>query len=500
MRKLTSGNKINFAVFAIIIIVILAILIICLRYVMGLDSQVYQLEANTFLYDSQNVPVQLDNGGTMQAKWDGNYHIETEDGSSYNVGPQTVIYNKTTAQVNLYGKMYQVFSDASVETLSGSTEITEFYEDRFYKLADRKYLIISNNIKNDTETISTKRYLLIILDKAGNTLLLNNAINAKTINPMKLVTPSFTLDVANEKLTFNDNEDIDLTQILGTTNQYEESIQMADNENEENEQGEQGATANPPSQSTTTTESTTNNNSSQIIINGNIENNGNIGSTGNNLYVYLFGDTGNTGDSNNDNNNNSGGVNNTPLEKSISLRSSVATSSTITVNYNVTDPESKYQTVYILIDGDISRTIALDKSKTSYVVTGLTPNTDYQITMGAREINSDGTISENIEDVMTVRTNKINTSLSITRVSLTNIYFNIKMDSNYAFDSADVVLYVDGEEKERKSLDITSATSTNGWTSSFNYEYGNQIIIRIENAIYNGSFVTTDIQAKIGNY
>ena len=166
MRKLTAGNKINFTVFAIVIIVIIVLLVVCLRYVMGIDKTVYQIEANTFVYDSENVPVLIENGGTMQAKWDGNYHIETVDGLTYNVGEQSVMYNKSSGKVNLYGKMYQVFSDASVQTLSGQSEFVNFSEDRFYKLADRKYMIISNQIENENATVSTKRYLLVILDKA----------------------------------------------------------------------------------------------------------------------------------------------------------------------------------------------------------------------------------------------------------------------------------------------------------------------------------------------
>lgn len=476
MRKLTSGNKVNFTVFTMIIVGIMAILIVCLTYVMGIEEQQYQIEAGAFFYNSENLPLLLENGGTMQAKWNGNYYIQAEEGSKYNVGSQAVIYNKTTGKVSLYGKMYRVFFDASVETLEKQTEITNFLEDKFYKLADRKYLIISNSIKNETETISTKKYLSIILDKAGNTLLLNNEVNAKTINPMKLITPSFTFDVANEKLVFNDREEIDLTQIIGTTNQYEESIKVADTKEVEKQEENANSTN---SYGANSTETSFTNNNSQTILNGNF---------------------GTTEQENTSNNENSSGINNTPLEKSVNLRSATANSSTITVNYNIIDPESKYQTVYITIDGDISRTIALDKTKTNYVITDLTPNTDYQITMGVREINSNGTISEAIEDTIMIRTNKVDTILSITKVSFDNIYFNLKMDSNYTFDSADVVLYVDGLEKDRKKVDISSAIDTNGWTSSFNYEYGNQIMIKIENATYNGKLIITDIQAKMVNY
>lgn len=499
MRKLTAGNKINFTVFAIVIIVIIVLLIVCLRYVMGIDKTVYQIEANTFVYDSEYVPVLIENGGTMQAKWDGNYHINTNDGLTYNVGPQSVMYNKSSGKVTLYGKMYQVFADASVQTLSGQSEFVNFSEDRFYKLADRKYLILSDSISNEQNTIATKRYLLVVLDKAGNTLLLNNEINAKTINPMRLVTPSFTFDIANEKLIFG-NEQIDLTKIIGSTNQYEEKVQVAEQNTtpEQNNANGQPVTQNS---STTTTTTTTTNNSTQTIVNGNV-NGGNVGQTGgnnNNGNNENNGNNGNVGNGGTNSGNNSG-ENNTPLDKSVSLRSAVASSSTIKVNYNVIDPEGKYQTVYINVDGDKPDTIALDKTASSYTITGLTPNTDYTITLGAREIQSDGTISERIEDTLLVRTQRVSTTITVTRLSSSKIYFNLKMDSNYVFDSADVVLYADGNEVDRKNVSISSSTSSNGWNTSLDYDYGSEFVIRLENVVYNGNTVNVDVQAKIKKY
>lgn len=476
MRKLTSGNKINFTVFAIVIIVIIVVLVVCLRYVMGIDKTIYQIEPNTFVYDSENVPVLIENGGTMQAKWDGNYHLESTDGTSYNLGPQSIMYNKSAGKVSLYGKMYQVFSDASVQTLSGQTEFINFSEDRFYKLADRKYLIISDSISNEQKNIQTRRYLLIILDKAGNTLLLNNEINAKTINPMSLITPSFTFDIANEKLIFGENK-IDLTKIIGSTNKYEEKVEVADNKNQNNNNN--GETTIIQNSSSTSN----NNNSSQVIVNGN----GNNNSSSSNI----------SGDNNEEG---GGGVNNTPLDKNVSLRSATATSSSITINYSVVDPESKYQTVYINVDGDISKTVSLDKANTSYTINKLSPNTDYRITFGVREINTDGTISERIEDTLIVRTDRVSTDINITRVTSTNIYFNFKMDSNYIYDSADIVLYVDGNEIERKNIEIGESTSSEGWNSSFKYEYGSEIIIRLENVIYDGNSIDVDVQTKMKNY
>ncbi len=480
MRKLTAGNKVNFTMFAFIIIVIIVLLVIFLMQVLKADRQVYQIESNTFLYDSEYNPVELENVATMKLEWDGNYHIKTQEDESYNVGEQVVIYNKSTAQVDLYGRMYQIFQDASVETLSGNTPITDFSEDRFYKLADRKYMIISNQIENETATVSTKRYLLIILDKAGNTLLLNNELNAKTIKPMILETPTFQFDVANEKLIFGENE-IDLKKIIGSTNEYKETelAKQDENGNETENQNaiQEGTTISNGGTSSSITQTTQNSEITQII-------NGGINSSG----------------QGNNNNIQSGDTNQTPLDKSVSLRSITPTSSTLIVNYNITDPEGKYQTVYLTIDGDVSRTIALDKAQTQYTVTGLTPNAEYQVTMSSREINTDGTITQNIEDSLTVRTSKINSTIKITRIGINKIYFNFKMDSNYAFDSANIVLYVDGAKVNTMPVSINQAVSSSGWTSSFTYDYGGEVVIQIEDAIYNGSRVNTDIQAKIKNY
>ena len=74
------------------------------------------------------------------------------------------------------------------------------------------------------------------------------------------------------------------------------------------------------------------------------------------------------------------------------------------------------------------------------------------------------------------------------------------MDSNYAFDSANVALYVDGTKVDTMAVNINQSVTTSGWTSSFTYDYGGEVIVKIEDAIYNGSRVTTDIQAKIKNY
>lgn len=474
MRKLTAGNKTNFTIFAIIIILIIALLIFCLSRVLNTDKQIYQIDSGTFFYDKDNNPIKLEDEASLQAKWDGNYYLQDASKQKYNMGGQVVAYKTTTAQTTIYGKAYKIQTDGNVEKVSGETKISNYREDNFYKLEDRKYLITSSRIYNETETLNTKNYLIVIIDKAGNAYLLNNEIDSKIISPIKIKTDTFVFDVANEKLTCED-KDIDLKRVLGSTNMYEEK---------KNNVIEEVKTADNTSNTIINTNPPIYNNSSTI-------NNNNINSTNNSTTTIISGGTNTSTDD----------KNKTELAKSVSLRSITPTSSTLTVQYNIQDPEDKYQTVYLTIDGDVGRNISLDKSANQYIITGLSPNTEYSVKLNSRELDENGEAVETIEDLVNVRTTDIQAYIAITKVTLNQIYFNLKLDTNYAFDTCDVALYVDGKREEIfKKVDINEACSQDGFTGSFKYKYGSIIEVKLENVRYNEKSINTNISTKIKNY
>ena len=103
--------------------------------------------------------------------------------------------------------------------------------------------------------------------------------------------------------------------------------------------------------------------------------------------------------------------------------------------------------MYLLIDGDIGKNIALDKSGNQYVIKDLSPNTEYTIKLMTREYDDEGESVETIEDIINVKTKEIETDLKITKITSSKIYYNLKLDSNYLFDSANLVLYVDGKKE-----------------------------------------------------
>lgn len=490
MRSLAAGNKKRFAIFAIIIIIIIILLITCLRLALNHEVEEYRIESNVTLYDSEYEPLQPEDAGTITKKWDGNYYLTLDNtNETYKLNPEVVSYNGSNSQVTLYGDVFKVLLDGQVEKYSKDTTIRNTSEDAFYKIADRQYLMISNSIKNESGSISTSKYLYIIIDKSGNTLLLNNEIYARTINPIVLSTSSYRFDIANEKLIVG-NEEINLKDIIGSTNEYVEKEEEKDMDWQNLIPEYNGGTSGNGSDN-----SGNGQNADGSVINnqGGAQSGTNSGTSGN---------AGNGGDTIINNSNSS--TNQTPLSKSVSLRGAIATSSYIDIEYAVQDPQNRYQTVYAFVEAvGYENTIALDKKATTYRLTDLEPNTEYKITLGYKEITEDNEVVDNIEDVLSVRTTKINASIDITRVGTGSkkVYFNLKLDQNYAFDYAKIALYVDGVKESDMDVNLTQAVKTDGWSDVLTYEnYGSEITVQLEGTSHDGSVVNTNIQAKYRNY
>ncbi len=364
--------------------------------------------------------------------------------------------------------MYRIYMDGTVSKLTQNNSISNISEDQLYKLGDRKYMVIGNTIINQTGALSTQSYLLILLDKAGNTYLLNHELNSKTINPMLIRTQTFEFDVANEKLIYQGKE-IDLKKIIGSTNNY---VEPEEEKTEQNTALGQGGTT-----------IIQNNNNNQTNIQNNNQNN-----YQNNQNINIS-------------NSNNNGQEKTELSRSVSLKGTSVGANYIDVEYQITDPENKYQTVYLLVDGgEVSKNIALDKDQTSYRIADLVPNREYKITLTVKQVDEEGQVQESVEDVVIARTVKLESSMSITKITGDTISFHMKIDRNQNIDEAELVLYLDGEEKERMPVNIEQAMINDGWYGSMPYTYGSNILLKVENAKSNGNEITFDLQAKAKNY
>lgn len=499
MRALAAGNKKRFALFAIIIITIIILLITSLRLALKHEPEQYKIESNITLYDSDYVPIKTEEEATINKRWDGNYYLTLNNSkSTYKLNKKVVSFNEKNSKVTLYGEVFKVLFDGQVEKYVKDTEIKNNSGDQFYKIADRQYLLISDSIRNESGSISTSKYLYVIIDKSGNTLILNNEIYAKTINPIVLTTSSYKFDIANEKLLVGSNE-IDLKKIIGSSNEYKEK------EPEEQEENTNETTKEDTEDEEDNKNNNNNNNNENIWgPNGNMQNG--EGSVNGNQNTQA----GQNGNVNNGGTVEQGGgiissdKNKTPLAKSVSLRGAIATSSYIDIEYAVQDPENKYQTVYAFIEAvGYENMIALDKNATTYRLTDLEPNTEYKITLGYKQITADNEIEDQIEDVLSVRTTRLNAKLDITKVlaGKQKVYFNLKLDQNYAFDYAKVALYVDGMKESDIVVNLTEAVKQNGWSNVLAFEnYGSEIVLQVEGTSHDGAPVKTNIQAKYRNY
>lgn len=512
MRDLTSGNKMNFTIFALIVLIILIILCTAVVMVVRTDKEEYQVSSTMSIYDKNYNYIELENDAKISKKWTGNYYLKEDvTKKEYNLGNYVVAFDKNKKTLDLYGNFYQVLKGGDVSKISGYNTVSGNVQSQFYKIDDRKYLIAARNIRNDTGSLSTQNYLIIIIDKLGNALLLNNSINAKTINEMIISTDDFEFDVANEILTYNE-ENINLKKIIGSTNEYvkREEENVTEGQNEITNEVEVGQTENQGGMTQTTTSSTTTTDSSTTIIQngGNTSNNNKqdtswVGSLNSWIQKVASGFQSIY-------NGNSGKQEEATLTKSIELNSLSAETTSLDINYSVKDPENKYNVVYAIVsDGTKSYSISLDKNASVYKVTGLEPNTNYLVEIGYKVIYADSSVDEKVEDTMTVRTKSPIESLAITKVSTDKIYYTLKLDSNFVYDvGAKLVIYLN-DTNEYSEIKLTSANlekaASSGFSGSFKipdeYKIKNSSIkIKLENVNYNGESVDTNLTAKIVNY
>lgn len=507
MRNLTAGNKMNFTVFAFIVFVILIMIVCAVTMVLNNGKEEYEVSSSACIYDNNYNYIKLENDGVITKKWTGEFYLkENETKKEYELGEYAVAFDKNRKTVDLFGTFYQVLKGGDISKITEQNTVSGSTESKFYKIDDRKYLIVAKNIENDTGSLSTNNYLIIIVDRLGNALLLNNEIDAKTINEMVIRTDNFDFDVANEVLTFNDEDKIDLKKIIGSTNEYVQVAQKEEEANNTEEQAPNGGTGTIIESSTTTE----NNNSSTTIINGGNNNNNNnkqdtswVDSLNNWMKDVAAGfESIYKGNSNK--------KDDSTLNRSVALNGLSAGTTHIDINYTVTDPENKYNVVYANVSNGVdSYNISLDKNNTTYRLTGLNPNTNYLVEIGYKVIYADSTVEENVEDTMTTRTKNTVESLEITRVSTSKIYYNLKLDSNFVYDvGAKLVVYLN-DQTEYLTINLTSSelekAASSGYSGSFNIpeEYktkNSSIKIKLEDTTHEGTTIETNLTAKIVNY
>lgn len=471
MRKLGKENRKLFILMSIIVIFFISIFVYFITMALDHDNNIYDIDANTLFYDEDFRKVVTESTGTLKRKYDGKYHLTTEEGD-YTIGAPCLGSNQDDYALKLYGTAYQISTDGTVTKVTNETSIAKAAPAKFYKLKDRKYLFVDQKIYTEDDSIDTSDYLIIELDKQGNATLANDEINVKTINPLILKGSVFDFDVANEKLIYDKNE-IDLKNIIGSSNEYIEDTDKNDNSTEDNEEG--------------------NGNGNNNIMNYYDQYSKNVVNSFNNL----------TNSVNNINENSKDTVKKDEIYFDFSrwsaLKKVSSTASSINIDYIVFDPNSEYQALFILIrdaTGEYEQKYYLNKDSSSYVIRNLVPDNEYTLSFGYRLVSG----SEDVyEDTVTIKTKVPSYSIDITRVTRDTIYYTLKVDSNYAFESANISLYSDSNRIAVESIDYTKI-SNNQYSGKLNYSnLGYLVEVKLEDIVYNGNVVMLDVSDKFIN-
>ncbi len=482
--KLNIKNKFYIFIFAILVVGMVVILVLSASEARKKRSSTFKYEVSTnavlFKDDSDRIDTSL--GGVIDKKWDDNYYYTDNKDHSYLLGSCSVVFEKASEIVKILGTSYKIAKNGSVDAYKDSIDVNNIRDSSIYKLKDREYLIISPQIYSEDKNIYASKYLIVYLDKQGNASLLNDSVNVKTINPMILNFDEYKFDIANEKLVIEE-QIIDLKAVIGSTNEYEPpKVEDTKDKKATKEEFERLKEA----------YNKLVNDFNQYANNANLALASNTKSIVNNNYIIKKVAESSSGIAGKINK----AINKSIINKRVSLRGTVSRSTYIDVTYVVTDPEERYQGVYLLVNGIINGTfttekILLDKYATGYRITNLSTNSEYSISLGYIEVVDDGSgnkeLVDNIEDVVNVRTTKPNATLTVTRVSSGRAYFNLKMYNDFTFEGGRLVMYANNASVDSVQVNANQALTDKGWSGSLSLGGASDVYtIKLEDIRYAG--------------
>ena len=427
MRKYDIKNKRNIGIIIGISIIIIIMFSLVIKFFLSLNKEEYIVLKGNIVFDKDKTLIKLDSDGKIKTKWKGEYYL-TYDGKDYELGNTAIAFNEDTTEIKLYGRYYEISSGSEINITSNETVIKNSLLTKFYKLADRKYLIVDKEIKSADNLLSTTDFLLVELDKAGNATLTNHKVNLKTFSETEIVTSNYTFDIANEILTYGSDK-IDLKKIIGSSNNYTKEDLIPDESKN------------------------TNDNVTNIDINGNQGNN-------------------NSTDGNNQTNGNGSSNSGTTIEeikkaaKQTSVVSVTSTVNKIIIDYVIYDPYKEYTSVYMEVqkeDSDKVEVIYLNTNNTRYELKDILPNTKYNLKFKYTATEDGESIIKEFANT-TISTQKPKLSLKVTKTRAGEITYVITTDSSYTLTSADLVVTITDSKtgetrKETSTISISNNTS-----------------------------------------
>ena len=352
LRKYDLRNKRSFLIVGIIAIILIVIFSFFIYKFIKIGNVEYKLDSGTVIMDNNNDSMVLKENATLKMKWTGNYYLKFDDSKKEEVlSPNVISYDD--GKIYLYGKFFEVRNNDDIVITKDETKIDNISTPRFYKIEDRKYLLVSGSIISSDGQISANDFLLVELDKSGNAKLTNNKVNLKTISKTTLVTSTYEFDINNELLKFGDDT-IDLKKIIGTSNQYKEDDSKGSGDGTEDGTGDGTGTGNGGGNETGQT------------------------NTGNVVTPDSKGEVVN----NKDNKDNKPDDTKKPQATVTSVVGVTASYNNINANYVIYDPYNNYTSTFVEVrnsSGALIKKVNMSKSGNSVILDNLDYNSTYTL-------------------------------------------------------------------------------------------------------------------------
>ncbi len=478
MRKYDNKTKRTIMIVLVLCVVIVIVFSLFLKKAIDVGKSVYQVDSGTILFDKDKNMITTNESGTLRIRWGGEYYLTYKD-KNYDLGSHAVLYDSNSGNIALYGKFYEVKKNGKVDVIKGENKIKSSVNSKFYKLADRIYLILDRTIESSDSSFVTSNYLLVHLDKSGNATLLNDKTSYKTIQPSVIRTSSYTFDIANEKLNYG-TEDIDLKKIIGSTNQYDKDTYNlnSDGKKDDSSDGNGGSGSGSGSGS-----------GGNGSGNGNSDGSGTsgigTGGTGSNGANGSLNGSTNTGISNGVNNNGTTASNDSSFNNNYSNGGNGISDDTvqevinatrntsvirispgindISVDYVVYDPNNEYKSVYVEVENttnSVTNLVYLSKTDTNLVIRDLEPNVYYNLKFKYTYYDDKKNLKEYTFDEVGLHTELPQIYLNVVRIIGNKLYYKISFDKNYVVTGGSVNLYLNDQY-----TNVTSSISASGSVS-----------------------------------
>lgn len=476
-KKFKVNNVMVYSFFAVVIILTVSVFGFFMWRFSKVDDKKYPINIGSVFYNDDYKYLKAETDSYLAQKLDGNYYWYQKQANKTvkeKVGPNPVVFNKSDYKVYLYGAAYQVMSSGEIKSLSGMTEISKTSPTKFYKLRDRKYLMVDSSLRTSDNSVKTSGYLIIELDKQGNATFANNELNVKTIKPLILKGTTMNFDIANEKLIYGKQE-INVKNIIGSTNDYKEAKEE-DEDKDKSKSSTNPVTGGGGANTVTDTTEYYDEYVRDVIFSVNnltnsiTEVNDKTDTSVKKGEIYY------------------------DFSKYIALKNVSSAVTSITLNYTVVDSNNEYQNVFIAVDDNTGSgspiKYYLNKNETSYTIRNLMMDHNYTLSFGYR-LASDG--EDVVDDVVNIKTKAPKCDISVTKVGLNNITYKLKIGSDYKFDSGIMRLSVDETLISEGVVNMNEAASNSGYVGSLNFtRLGSVNLLKLENIVYNGDAIDID--------